>query len=314
MSPVDVVKRIIRRLVRFVYAKTLDRSLECDLASLDETREIQRLDGSTRILEQKMRCATVQMDLGCNQSLKLAVTPISQTSWQHEELFVLGSGQSLLELSSAEKEVIRSGATLAMNKYLLYWELIGIWPDYSFLADAHHPSTEVLTRKIEKVRIEKSRMTPRFLLSKDYEDWPLSSLAPVFFKRRIDNTDSFYWAETINDFMYFHRGSLTCLLNLITVLKLSKRVTLLGIDLNNGEAFYQEEYDKDLSLHDVWESFRKAGKPHPTAVEILNTAPIQARLPDVFQEMKESGIEVTCYNPSSLLVKEGLCHMRERLA
>lgn len=314
MSPVEVVKRLIRRLARFVYAKTFDRSLDCDLASLDETREIRRLNASISILEQKVRCTNVQIILGCNQSLKPTTTPISQSSWQHEELFVLGSGRSLLELSSAEKEVIKSGTTLAMNKYLLYWELIGIWPEYSFLADAHHPSTEVLTRKIEKVCKEKDKITPRFLLSKDYEDWPLSSLAPVFFKRRIDNTDSFYWADTIEDFMYFHRGSLTCLLNLITVMKLSKRVTLLGIDLNDGEAFYQKEYNKDLSLHDVWESYRNAGKSHPTAIEILNIPPIQARLPEVFKKMKESGIEVTCYNPSSLLVKEGICPKRERLA
>ncbi len=306
------LKAQIRKLFRWLYQKVFGRNLDNDFATLDHIDELKDLSVKLTISDQKLRCAIAQL-----QPSRKMVSPdkasVDSNSWCYDELFVLGSGASLLRLSEAEKDILRGRPTLAMNKYILYWDLIGIWPTYSFLADAHYPSTEVFTRSIETIMKNRSLGTPTLLLSEVYRAWPLQSLKSIFFKRKTENQEEFYWANSLEEEMYFHRGSLTCLLNLVTVLRLAPRVTLLGVDLGNGEAFYQKQYNSELALHDTWEAIRSPGRPHPTAVEISNIAPIQKRLPEVFQMMKQKGIDVSCYSSESLLVQQRMLLAREKL-
>lgn len=303
----------IQRGIQALYGRIYNRLLEADHDQLDELKlavaSIPKLEEKVQQLGQKLRCTTA---ISANRKIGAALEPRGNSAeWRHEELFILGSGASMLDLSPTERTALQSGATVAMNKYLLYWDLIGIWPTYTFLADIHSPASEVLTRKVE-IAACSDLAVPQFILTCEYQDWPLAAWSPIYFKRPQDFGDH-PWAHSADEPMYFHRGSLTCLLNLITVHRLAPKVTLLGVDLDQGQSFFQGAYDKDVSLHDHWESMRKSTGVHPTALPHENYPPIQERLPWVFERMKEAGVEVFVYNPNSLLSKLGICQVRERL-
>lgn len=296
----ESIVRSLDRLGASAYRRIFRRSLRQDFDRSD----------SFPAMEQKLRCMAALLAIpSLHDRVGPAITPPG-TGWRHEELFILGSGASILRLTDAERSMLNASATVAMNKYLLYWDMIGVWPSYTFLGDAQETAPEILTRSIETLVQSPSKSLPKFLLVDLYRSWPLAAMKPMWFRRPIHNGDH-PWATSIDEPMYFHRGSLTCLLNLVTVLRLAPKITLMGVDLDDGKAFYAERYDRETILHDSWEGLRHATGAHPTAIEYQNIPPIQDRLPWVFGKMKEMGIDVFCQNPNSLLVKQGLCPVRE---
>ncbi len=302
---------IIRRCVQSVYGRLYERSLESDLQELSKaSSDLVDARKQIEILGQQLRCVSAISTIAKTKENR-PKNKSAPEGWLHDEIFILGSGGSMLDLTPHELGRLGESTTLAMNKYLLYWNEIGIWPNYTFLADIHHPASEVLTRKVEMVA-KSGKEVPRFILTSDYEAWPLNGLNPLFFKRPHFNGD-FPWAIEKGQSMYYHRGSLTCLLNFITVHRLAPKVTLLGVDLDKGDSFFQETYDKDVSLHDSWEALRKETGVHPTALVVDSHQPIQERLPWVFERMAEMGVTVSVYNPGSLLAKQSLCPVRSRL-
>src|SRR5690606_34786688 len=66
-----------------------------------------------------------------------------------EEIFILGSGASLYELSPREITILNQKTTISLNKYLLCWEEIGVWPNMHFLVDVHRPAPRVLRESIQ---------------------------------------------------------------------------------------------------------------------------------------------------------------------
>jgi hypothetical protein len=300
-----------KRAFAFTYDKITGRSFTRDLQTLGS---IKKQEAHILQLEQKIRILSALQTIPHIQEKVSGIAVPPSNEWLHEEVFILGSGASLNQLSSEERGFLSRQPTIALNKYLLYWDIIGVWPTYTYLADVHPPTPEVLTRKIEIIAENQDKKLPVFLLTSDYRNWPMSPLKPLFFKRYHSmQSENHVWAESIDDTMYFHRGSLTCLLNLITVLRLAPKVCLLGVDLDQGDAFYRERYQQDISLHDHWEKIRQDTGIHPTAISYKNTSPIQEKLPWIFQQMSDRGISVSCYNKNSLLVKNGLCPVREPL-
>lgn len=298
----------VRSLTAFLYSRVFRRSLNADLENL---QRIEPLIQENQRLQQQLRSLTNAVCISRNEKFAQPVLN-SRTDWIHDEIFILGSGSSLLELTSDERAFLNENPTLAMNKYMLFWDILGIWPTYTFLADTHHPAAEVLTRSIEEIAKHPHKRPPQFLLTADYADWPIKILNPLFFKRYHHHGNN-QWANHPSELMYFHRGSLSCLLNLVTVLKIAKKVSLMGIDLNTKESFFEERYSADKSLHDYFEPKREKSSVHVTAAEVLGIPPIQVKLPWIFEKMKESGIEVLSTNPKSLLVKDGLCPLRKPL-
>lgn len=302
-----MIGRMLARCIRSVYGRLFDRSLEQDISRI---AQIDDLRANTALMEHKIRCVSALLS-----GKHLHVEQVSRcaqegSGWIHNEIFILGSGSSLLDLTQGERDELAKLPTIAMNKYLLYWDIIGIWPTYVFLADFHQPAPEVLTRCVELFAQSDYETLPCLLLSKDYENWPLSALHPIFFPHTPTAVDM-PWSDSMDEPMYFHRGSLTTLLNLVTVLKFAPKVTLLGVDLDDGKPFYAKRYDTDSTLHDYWENLRRDTGTHPTALEYCGIPPVQAKLPWVFDRMRERGVAVECYSKRSLLVKNALCPLRE---
>src|SRR4029453_12249098 len=71
---------------------------------------------------------------------------IGPNGFRHSELTILGSGPGLLELSDTEKDYLRQSPTVAMNRYLAFWDLVGIWPTFVYLADTLGVGRKVFDR------------------------------------------------------------------------------------------------------------------------------------------------------------------------
>lgn len=253
--------------------------------------------------------------------------------------YVLGSGPSIMDLS--EDERLRLSAqpfVFAMNKYLLFWEKVGIAPTHYFLIDTHFPAYAVLQRTIER-----SKELPRpvqyclgyrfrpfvnqpFLgkichyralkrvtqNDRGFQGHFLSVENPLFFKHVIDLFAPFSWADSLHEPLYYFRGSLTILLNLITILNPGNPIYLIGVDMNTHRSFYDEELAADQMLRDDFHAIGEKTGKHPTVVEKEagggNVVPGLLDKWDLIREACEKrGCVIRNINPKSMLVQEGKC-------
>lgn len=246
-------------------------------------------------------------------------------------VYVLGTGRSLLDLTDRERAWLRRQTTIAMNKYMLFWDALDIFPTHYFLADLHDPAPRVLAETRAIVRRCGNPM--HYLLDTGYEPTVCGDDAVehhvngnsgehtnsraheqvTFFHRPhcwapLDG-GAFPWARSLDEPMFFHRGSLSVLLNLIAVLQLGTRIKILGVDLNTSAYFFDDALRRRTDLHDDW--YRATGtnpeRSHATAVPHKGMPGIQASFPFIMEQLDEAGIECTCCNPHSLLVEQGLC-------
>ena len=89
---------------------------------------------------------------------------------QAKDCFIIGSGSSLLNLTVEEKEYLNNHPhTLAMNRYLLFFEKIGVVPKDLFLGDYHSIlSHRVLLKTIKK--INKLSIFPNYYVDEYYQN------------------------------------------------------------------------------------------------------------------------------------------------
>ncbi len=248
-------------------------------------------------------------------------------------VYVLGSGASMLRLTPEEKTHIAGQTSVAMNKYLIFWDIIGIWPTHFFLADIHYPAPCVYEESVAIAR--DSGQTVHFLLDDDYRrryatpgaitnlPWrwrmrrdhgfrPNAGMLPehvTWFRRWHSWHDPKLWALSMDAPMFFYRGSLSCLLNLITLLRLGDHIKLLGVDLKTPESFYDDALKTKPYLLDDYKRAQDAGavKTHMTAAPIRNMPGIQDIWPFIQENVEAAGIRLSCCTEDSLLVERGLC-------
>lgn len=251
--------------------------------------------------------------------------------------YVLGSGPSLLALTSEERaRLSREPFVFAMNKYLMFWDKIGIEPSHTFLADTHFPAYEVLARSL--ARSSELRRSPRFHLHRYYRDyinvepvvryfdfvlrarlihnggWSGRYLkfdpTPNFFEASTHNFEPMVWARSFEEPLYFYRGSLSILLNLICIVNPGQPIYLLGVDMNTPESFYEKEIARDTSLHDKWRAIGEREAAHPTVLQYESIPGILEKWPFIRESCLEAGCPIYNVNPKSMLVERGLCDAR----
>jgi len=223
-------------------------------------------------------------------------------------VYILGSGPSMLELSAQEKGVLKEGLTVAMNRYLLFWEMVGVWPSAVFLSDFFPPAPAVLGRMLELAE-EGDRPRPDFLLDHCLRLYFPISQPALFFRRPHSYAADRAWAENLESPLYFHRGSLTCLINLLAILRVAPRIALVGVDLNRPGNFFQSR----LHEYPEFEDKRNAAKErdaHLTAQAMGKLGPIQDAFPEIIAHCARLGISLECASENSLLVKEGILPFR----
>jgi hypothetical protein len=253
---------------------------------------------------------------------------------RRETCFILGSGASLNDLTPQEREYLNGhSCTLAFNKYLLFWDEVGIIPTDFFLTDRHFPAHIVLARSIQISRqLQKpisfyldrfyakycstqprqiiDGLRHRLIIWKKYRFWipfRITGTQVNYFQNILANDRSFRWATTLSEPLYFYRGSLSSVINLATIIYPECDIKLLGVDLNSNEYFYGDRIKKYPELLDRFYFLgNKAGK-HPTIIGEGSASSILNVMPKIVNHLRSLGIDLTCCNPKSLLVTEGVC-------
>ena len=254
--------------------------------------------------------------------------------------YIFGSGPSILELTGSEKEYLNQhDHTLAMNRYLMYWEMVGVVPKVSVLPDTMFPSHVVLVETVRKAKQLRSPVTlylherlraffgwspkdvawglrRRLRLWRRFRYWVPLYLHPppvVFFSQFMDDGTSFRWGQCLGEPLYWYRGSLSTAINLATIIFPGTNVKLIGVDLDSFDPFYRAQQEQHPVLR-RWMVKSEHGvraqrlNLQTTVVPTASGTPgIQAMIPRIREELQRSGHELYCCNPNSLLIKEGLC-------
>lgn len=254
----------------------------------------------------------------------------------HEDgcVYVLGTGASLLGLTEEEKEYLRYQTTVGMNKYLLFWHILDVYPKYAFMADDHYPAPRVVQ---ESVLLSQQLGRPvHWLLNSMYEEIfglsperilairdvvttfredycfdyrPDLVIHPVTYFTKVPGNRYDGWATNLSERMCALGGSLTTLMNVLCVLDLGRTIKLLGVDLSTAKGFHDEEFLERRELHDVYTRL-SLSQPEPCHFTLrgwTRTHPLAADLVHVFSHALASGYRVVCGNPESLLVQQGIC-------
>jgi len=253
--------------------------------------------------------------------------------------FILGSGPSIFDLNEEQKRWLSMQPfVFAMNKYLMFWDKVGIHPSHFFLIDTHFPAYAVLeksiARKHELKKPVKFCLGYRFrpfvnqgLFGKFRNFYALKKVtkndrrytgrfleieSPLFFDHQTNLFKEHKWAESLSEPLYYFRGSLTILLNLITILNPRNPIYLLGVDMNTNRTFYDEELQADPLLRDNFHVIGEKTGKHPTVVEMKvrdgrNVGGLLDKWEFIQKSCELAGCPIYNCNSQSLLVESGLC-------
>jgi len=232
------------------------------------------------------------------------------------DCFILGSGRSLLRLSAAEIEHInRSPFVLAFNKYLIFYEKIGIIPTHYLLADDGDKALLMFHETIPRCR-HAPLDNIHFIFSEGLikkirkQNGSEKLFSPRVRKRSTLITRTKWlkggkWAKRLTNRIYHFRGSLSGAINITSILNPDRPIKLLGVDLNEHAYFFQEEI---LSNPEKWSLFLNRLTPeaaqHETIVEVKDTGGIQEVFPFMHKNVQKNGGTLVCCNPNSYLVTE----------
>lgn len=257
--------------------------------------------------------------------------------YSEKEIYLLGSGYSVAELTDQEIKCINQAEVrMALNKFVVFYELSGIIPNYVYFVDFHNKhAKEFLQRVIDKVGSTKLKEDMTLVLNKKVNgrlypskniQYHLQALNPfnyIHFKRprlildyKIDvdfvklNPDFLAisdWSDSMNEPLFHFRSSLTSALNYITLNFDPCKIFLVGVDLNKPGYFYQKEIEQlqDNKNSRFSNEEKKAGK-HFTAMNYKGTSLLD-NFHIIISNLTERGFELYSTNKDSLLVQQDLC-------
>ena len=217
-----------------------------------------------------------------------------------EKIVIFGSSVLINQITEQEKVLLNDCKLIFMNKNLIFWKKINIWPDYFFLADTPIKSKAALQIFIDTIKILNltKNNSPIFLVEEFYKFGIPKNLKKICFK--YNKSSNLNWAQNLNEIMFGFHGSLTTLLNLITVLNLGKRIMLVGFDMNDRRYFF----DKDSNFNKyVDDTFISEGNLHPN-VEKINGKNIFTHWSVVNENLQSKKVNIYCNNQKSLFVKK----------
>lgn len=224
-----------------------------------------------------------------------------------------------------------------MNRFLIFHELLNIVPKAVFVGDYNVPAPRIL---FDSFRVAKTlKRKPAFYINRNYQNifvingkypslktslkfrlktllnykdllpWVIDYNPVHFFDVDQKLWEQFTWAKSLNDRLYWFRGSLTTAINLCTIIYPDSDILLAGVDLNTSDSFYSEELKKHP--HYTKKSTKKLVKEtgmHNTVIDAYGVPPIHHGIKQIVEYLKLNlNITISCLNPESLLVQEGIC-------
>lgn len=236
-----------------------------------------------------------------------AMARIESGEFVHDTVVVLGSGPSIAELTDEERDIISGLPTIAMNRYLPFWEMIGLWPSYVFAADSRGVAPRVFL-EICKTIHSCDLPAPKMLLENYYRLCVPAGLDAICFSRDDQLGTNLNWADDPLQPMFFHRGSLSTLMNVISVFRIARNIALIGIDLNRAGTFFDCKKSACPTFFNEWEHDGATNGRHATTVEINGwKGSILDHWNLVNDGLTRNGIQLVSLSDKSELVVRGLC-------
>lgn len=260
------------------------------------------------------------------------------------DVIVLGCGTSILDLTQEEKNYINQCKTvIAINKYMAFYKMSGLLPTHVYFADTHENSLMFLQHIFSVVRQEKlegltfilnsltipfsfkSQLTANLFVIKSkirFAFWKhflsqerLQDLKKAFYL--ILPSKCFYqyviidswlekmpWARNFQSPIFHYRGSLTSILNYCSIEYPNRKIYLVGNDFNGSKYFFEKELvNLPFDSSDWTTALVKKENKHFSFQNYNGTTMVDV-FPFILQSLKETGNELFCTNPNSLLVKE----------
>lgn len=157
------------------------------------------------------------------------------------KIVIFGSSKSLLQLKKTEKKILQNLPKIFMNKNLIFWKKLGIWPEFYFLLDTPMKSKPALNIFFQTIKIiyKTKKISPILLLEKFYKFYVPKKLETLLFN--FNKSSNLKWANNKSEILFGCHGSLSSLLNIITLLKRFKYILLIGIDLNDPGYFFSKK-------------------------------------------------------------------------
>ncbi|EAZ92061.1 hypothetical protein [Crocosphaera chwakensis] len=266
-----------------------------------------------------------------------------------QDVIVLGSGCSILDLSEQEIEYINNcEVIIAINKFMAFYKKSKILPTHVYYVDAYSASTVYFLEYIFKICRQNNLSKINFILNNKILKFPLNSkrlcskklafwikkqylsieeeihdklfhgepINPNLFLVPKDCSFEFIshqswleggnWSNSLKESLFHYRGSLSTVLNYISIKYPQHPIKLVGVDFNSPGYFFQEELEKlNFTWQDWTTDITKEKKTHFSAISYKGTT-IFDKFDFMLAKLQETGNEVYSCNPHSLLVEKGL--------
>lgn len=212
-----------------------------------------------------------------------------------KETLVLCTGGSLVDLTDEEIEYVNSSNTICVNRFPVFWKIIGIKPKKYILVDDHkiEPLAKAIAEENEELEIITTYQNMQ--LFKKYSSNFSYTLVNAARNRKNFITEfsaskSLFWSSVV--------GSAV---NSATILYPGTDIKILGMDGDTNKQFWQGKTTTHKKLD------HSSNKPHSS-----NTC-LKWGLPIIKKESEKLGISTTSCNKESVWVKRGLINFRPLL-
>lgn len=247
-----------------------------------------------------------------------------------DNVYILGSGESISELTADEKERINhSACSIALNKFAAFQRIAGIWPTHVYFVDR---DDDFLQYTFDLYRTP--RLLPRrtaFILHRSRQHRLARSRPAYYCKmlavtalRRSDRRvfrvprDCHYefvtptnwlqrdhWATSLEQPLLHFRASLTTAINYAAICYPGACIKLVGVDLNGPNYFYQKELEQLSFWKQPWsDRITKSVGRHFTAFDHEGTNMLDM-IPFIRSKLDLLHSELVCCSRNSVLVTEG---------
>ena len=221
------------------------------------------------------------------------------------KIVIFGSSKSILNLTKKEKEILKHLPKVFMNKNLIYWKKINLWPEFYFLLDTPIKSKSVKNIFFETLKILKSnnKTLPILLLEKFYRSYTPVNIEKYYFN--YNKSINLKWANKNKETLFGSHGSITSLLNVISLFQKFKYIILIGVDFNQAGYFFS---DKEKNYYQFVEhekdKLEKKRKLHSNLIKV-NDVDVLTFWPLINKKLKKR-IKLYCASKQSELVKKKL--------
>lgn len=253
---------------------------------------------------------------------------------ENNDIIILGSGMSILDLSDAEIQYINEcPVRIAINKFVAFYEKVNIIPTHIYYVDDYEDSVILFLQHIFNICRKNKLKNLTFILSNKLSqnrmanNWLFFYLKKLYLKiKKHVNNNIFLvpkncyfefishqhwlkgnkWSGSLETPLFHYRGSLSTVLNYVSIKYPKHPIKLVGVDFNSPGYFFQEELEKlNFAWQDWTTPITKKEKIHFSAISYEGTT-IFDKFDFIIEHLKQSGNEISSCNPNSLLVAKNL--------